>query len=114
MVIQDAIAKAPPILSIISFHDKRIITGTNNVSTTDLRLRHWVLRSARNKDFNTIDVVGIVVSINKFYTRTARPVKPMNTSSKVILPFLDTAITSGSSRCCSTNVWGTSMAIIFP
>ena len=76
-----------------------MMTGTSKTRITDLLLRHWVLKSALNRQDNAVEVDGIIVSIFiKFYARTVRPVRPINTSSSVILPFLDTLTTSGLFR----------------
>ncbi len=91
-------ANTDPILSIIPFHEIRIITGTSKIKIVERRLRHCVVKSAQSNDDNAADVLGTIVSIFIFYARTVRPVKPMNTSSNVIFPFLETLITSGSFR----------------
>ncbi len=48
------------------------------------------------------------------YARTVRPVRPMNTSPKVIFPFLETLITSGSLRCLSIMACGVSTVKTLP
>lgn len=66
MVIAVESANGPPICGIIPFHDIRIITGTNNEIITDRRLLNKVATSALNKVINTVDVLGITVSIFDF------------------------------------------------
>ena len=59
--------KGPPSFGMRPFHDTSIITGTINVNITARRLRHCVVRSARNNVFNMVDVFGIEVSIEINY-----------------------------------------------
>ena len=61
--MQEERAKAPPTLSIIPFHEMRIIVGTNNTNIDERRLRHWVVKSARSRAVNASDVFGTIVSI---------------------------------------------------
>ncbi len=56
-------ANAGPSLSIIPFHEISMITGTSKIKTVDLRLRHCVVKSARNNEDKAADVLGTIVSI---------------------------------------------------
>jgi len=61
IVMHEESANAPPSLSIIPFHEIRIITGTSNTSINERRLRHCVVRSARSNALKTSEVFGMVV-----------------------------------------------------
>jgi hypothetical protein len=64
MVILFESANAPPFIATNPFHEIKMITGTTNVSITDRRLRHCVVKSARKSDARTEDVLGITVCMD--------------------------------------------------
>jgi hypothetical protein len=62
-VMQLERTNAPPSFSIKPFQEIRIMTGTINISITDLRLRHCVVKSARSREASTAEVAGMLVRI---------------------------------------------------
>jgi Lon protease-like protein len=60
-------AKAAPTLSIMPFHEIKMMTGTNNAMITERRLRHCVIKSARIKDLKAMEGLGIFGCIAEVY-----------------------------------------------
>src|ERR1700722_10544897 len=112
--------KAPPVFSINAFQAMTIMTGRRMTITEARRLRHWVVRSALKRDMNTsreegrmrgavwvpgwsmiregevVDMGNVLLAVVEYcYARTSAPVRPMKTSSRVIFPRREAAMTSG-------------------